>query len=439
MRSQTTPDGEDSGQGWTRIFGTSSALLLSMVFAACSAAVAAEPEFPLKVSADGRYLVDRAGVPFFYHADTAWQITKRLRPAEVEEYLDRRKAQGFNTIHVHTFSKEVTPMTNWEGENPFDPPDDILQPNPKYWRNVDLLIKAAEQRNLLVTMAAIWIRWGGRDQQGWRYQLNESNARGYGEFLGKRYRLFKNLIWILGGDANPIEDSKPIADLAAGIKAHAPHHLITVHNRPEYSSAAFFHTQPWLDINMAYTYAEVYIHVLGEWNRLAPIKPIILGESGYEEESNDGRGGTPWRMRRQAYEAILSGSLGGHAFGHKDIWRMDSKWRSALDSPASKQMAHVKTLFASRPWYTLVPDDSLLTDRGYFGEQNYVTAAVSEKHKFAIAYFPSNRTVTISKEMKGRWFDPVSGKFAEARGKALTPPAKNAGGDPDFILLLEGN
>ena len=28
------------------------------------------PSFPLKTSADGRYLVDATGAPFFYHADT---------------------------------------------------------------------------------------------------------------------------------------------------------------------------------------------------------------------------------------------------------------------------------------------------------------------------------------------------------------------------------
>lgn len=403
---------------------------------------AGEPAFPLKASADGRYLVDQKGVPFFYHADTAWQITKRLKPAEVEEYLDKRKAQGFNVIHVHTFSKEVSPMTNWDGQNPFDPPSDILKPNETYWQNVDSIIRTAEKRNLLVSMAAIWIRWGGRDEQGWRYQLDEQNARRFGEFLGKRYKPFKNLVWVLGGDANPIEDTKSIAELAAGIKAHARHHLITVHNRPEYSSAAFFHAQPWLDINMAYTYGEVYIHVLGEWNRLPPVKPIVLGESGYEEESNDGRGGSPWRLRRQAYETILSGALGGHAFGHRNIWRMDSRWREALDSRGSKQMAHVKSFFASRPWHTLVPDQAnklLVEGRGYFGELNYVTAAVSEKHNFAIAYFPSNRTLTISREFKrARWYDPVSGAFREAKGpKRFTPPKMNSGDDPDFVLLLE--
>jgi hypothetical protein len=65
-------------------------------------------------------------------------------------------------------------------------------------------------------------------------------------------------------------------------------------------------------------------------------------------------------MRRQAYGAILSGALGGHAFGQKHVWRFDEQWRSAL---GSRQMAHVKELFATRAWHKRIPDqfDQLVT------------------------------------------------------------------------------
>lgn len=49
------------------------------------------PVFPLKASADGRYLIDQRGQPFFYHADTAWTITvnlDRLREAITARWFD---------------------------------------------------------------------------------------------------------------------------------------------------------------------------------------------------------------------------------------------------------------------------------------------------------------------------------------------------------------
>ena len=47
------------------------------------------PIFPLRPSTDGRYLVDAAGKPFFYHADTAWQLPKKATLAVAEEYFNR--------------------------------------------------------------------------------------------------------------------------------------------------------------------------------------------------------------------------------------------------------------------------------------------------------------------------------------------------------------
>jgi hypothetical protein len=73
------------------------ALVAALCTAASFAAAqvnAVRPAFPLKASADGRYLVDQQGRPFFYHADTAWCAVKKLTLEEFESYLDRRAADS---------------------------------------------------------------------------------------------------------------------------------------------------------------------------------------------------------------------------------------------------------------------------------------------------------------------------------------------------------
>lgn len=430
----------------------SAAALIILHLVAGAPAAEGAPVFPLKPSADGRYLLDQKDRPFFYHADTAWTIAKKLTPPEVAEYLEDRKRRGFTAIHVHAFSKEQGPLANREGQEPFSPPDDILKPNEAYWKNLDSVIEAARSRGLLVSLSAIWIRWGGRDREGWRYQLTDAGAREYGRFLGRRYRGYENLLWILGGDANPVERSGAIAELARGIQESSARQLITVHNAPENSSAAFFHAEPWLGINLAYTYRDPYLHVLGEYHRLPPVRPIVLGESGYELESNDGRGGDAFRIRRQAYWAVLSGALGGHAYGHKSIWRFDADWRKALDAPGALHMAHLKGLFASRAWYRLVPDAHgrlVARGRGHFGDGDYVAAAVASDGSLAIAYLPKSRTIAVDLRLldgplTARWLDPTSGDYLPVEGagegggeRELTPPAKNAAGDGDFVLVIE--
>ncbi len=428
-------------------------LLLTFALGAPWFMPAAEPVFPLKPSANGRYLVDAQGQPFFYHADTAWQIAKKLTREEIEAYLDDRKTRGFTAIQVVTFSKEQGPVANRAGEAPFKPLDDILKPNEPYWRHLDFVLEAAEKRGIFVGLAPIWTRWGGNDREGWRYQLNEQNAPRYGQWLGERYGKHKNLMWIVSGDSNPIDRTRAISLLAGSIKKAAPHHLLTAHNRPLYSSAAFFDATSWLDVNLAYTYEEVYPHILGEWNRIGKTRPILLSESRYEGEIDDGRGNDAWRMRRQAYETILAGGLGGHCFGQKDIFRFHGDWRASLDSPATRQMVHVKSLFASRPWFELAPDQEhqlVTSGREFFGKLEYIVTARAEDGTLAILYFPKGGAATLdlaklASAVVARWFDPTSGEYRPVEGspfpntdrRDFAPPARNQDGDRDWLLVLE--
>jgi hypothetical protein len=425
-----------------------------------SNALADAPAFPLKPSADGRYLVDAADRPFFYHADTAWALPRNATLADANEYFERRAKEGFTAIHLHAVTKEVGPVKNVNGDEPFAPLDDILKPNEAYWRHVDAVLEATESHGLVAAVSALWVRWGGRDREGWRNELTEANAAKYGEFLGRRYAGRMNILWILGGDDNPHEDRAAIALLARALRQAAPHHLITVHNQPEHSSAAFFASAPWLDVNAAYTYREVSPHVLSEWTRpytSGKPKPIFLIESGYEHESNDQRPGTPHRVRRQAYGAILSGALMGHAYGHREVWRFSPKWREGAADVGAQHMRHVRELFATRDWWKLRPDleHELVpsrVDRVSPGEEGWASAARAADGSFAIVYLPAGRPVVVDMQhvtgtVRATWFDPTNGSTQFAKGRPwrektwaeFTPPQKNHDGDADFALVLESD
>ncbi len=429
---------------------------LALITIAHAADTTTGAKFPLRASANGRYLVDAADQPFFYHADTVWLMPRHATLAVAEEYLDQRVKDGFTALHIHAVSKENGPVQNMHGEEPFAPLDDILKPNEAYWRHLDAILAAAEKRGLAVAISALWIRWGGDDKHGWRAQLTDENARAYGRFLGARYAAHKNLIWIVGGDANPKEKRTAVALLAQGLKDKAPHHLLTVHNAPEHSSAAFFADEPWLDLNAAYTYREVHPHVLAEWSR--PFadgrpRPIFLAESCYERETMAGGLGTPFRVRREAYGALLSGALAGHAYGHHELWTFSSKWREAAQDPGFRQMRHVRELFATRAWWKLAPEPAeelIPSGRGERGKLDHVSAARAEDGTLAIVYIPQSRAVTVdlarlSAPIKAQWFDPTDGSLKLVQAEAFSnkghhefmPPEKNASGESDWVLLLE--
>ena len=416
-------------------------------------------KFPLRASTNGRHLVDAGGNPFFYQADTPWMLLFRLTLPEAEEYLADRKAKGFSALQV--MMTGFMGMENREGQAPFGADLDLSKPNEAFFAHADKVIQKASDMGMLLMIAPLWSGccgegWAGREQDG---RLKPLNANGpekayqWGRWLGERYGKHDNIAWLMGGDKDPGESHELIRQLARGIHAAAPRQLMAVHNAPGNASAVFYNDQPWLSLNAAYTYEEVFKHILGEWQRTRPERPIFLAESGYEHESNDKRGGTPFRLRRQAYGAILSGALAGHAYGHRELWRVTDKWRESLQDTGSKQMAFVSRLFATRAWWKLEPEaaDELVTQgRGKVGDDDYITAARAADGSLAIVYLPTSRPLTVDLSRLGapisaQWFDPTDASLKPVQGDALpnigihefAPPERNASGDSDWVLLLE--
>lgn len=73
-------------------------LTLAIGCAVCASAIAFDG--PLKVSANGRYLTFRSGEPFYYVADTPWQLLASLGIDDTREYIDIRATQGFTALQL---------------------------------------------------------------------------------------------------------------------------------------------------------------------------------------------------------------------------------------------------------------------------------------------------------------------------------------------------
>ncbi len=71
----------------------------------------------LKVSENKRFLVTEDGQPFFYLADTAWELFHRLDRQQATHYLDVRASQKYTAIQAVALAEETaspnrTPMAN---------------------------------------------------------------------------------------------------------------------------------------------------------------------------------------------------------------------------------------------------------------------------------------------------------------------------------------
>jgi heme-degrading monooxygenase HmoA len=410
------------------------------------------PAFPLKVSADGHYLVDQKGKPFLVHGDSPWESLWRLTREETLEYLDRRMAQGFNTVLLNLLPDSLDdghPRTpNRYGVAPFRDPSDFSTANAAYFDHADWYIAEAGKRGLLVTLFPCYLGIN----YTWIDDLKANGvdrARAYGQFLGARFGRHQNLVWIMGGDRDPGDARAEHDALAESLFRHAPHQLITFHGR-EHSSSTLYHDTKWLAFNFTYSYSETYTQSQEDWRRTPP-RPSIMSEAGYEREANDSRYGTPQRIRRQAYWTLLAGSA-GHFYGSA-FWHLKPGWREHLDWPGARQMKHVRAFFLALPWWDLVPGferELVAAGNGYYGSNDdYITAAATPDRRLAALYMPVPRRIKLDlssfpSPVKLRWFDPTTGAYSDATQEPLPnqpaaewfwPPPREA--DGDWALVLE--
>lgn len=310
--------------------------------------------FPLKVSQNHRYLVDSSDKPYFVMGDTPWFL-QRLRLEDVRYVMDDRKKKGFNTLFLEILDDSRLPSRDAYGNVAFEPELDITRPVESYWRYADAVMEEAAKRGFFVIMSELWY---GSGRGLWMHHVTPQSAKVYGHFLGKRYARFDNLMWMHCGDRNPDQRLAECANqLALAIREEAPHHLHTAHLQHEFSSADSFNKEPWLNVNMAYTYAASYLQVAKEYQRKDPIRPVILGETGYEDEPNaiellpDAKRGdlwNPYRIRRNAWWAVLSGAC-GYCAGTR-LWRYEPNWRQILNKDSSRQAPLIFKLLGQHPW-----------------------------------------------------------------------------------------
>jgi hypothetical protein len=420
-------------------------LLLALALMAAGAQGAALDQ-PLRISANGRYLIDRHDVPFLLQGDAAWSLIANLSNEDAERYLKDRHDKGFNAVLVNLLEYKFAknPPRNLYGEAPFADMKDWSHQNEAYFQHADWVIRKAAEYGIVVLLAPVYLGYPGAGEGFYDEVLanGPEHMLEYGEFLGRRYKDFDNVLWVMGGDRNPGEAREDVDMVAYGIRELDHRHLFTAHCFPE-SNPIEQYPGSWLDIDTTYTYLLPHRKLIDDYNR-RPTKPNFLIESSYEGEHNS----SAVQIRRQAYWAILSGAF-GQVFGNRPIWLFDPGWQAALESTGSSDMMRWGRLFRSRRWFDLVPDQKHVVVTGGLGEFNgldYLSAARTVDGTLVMAYMPSARTVTIDMtQIAGRtarvsWMDPSTGKsrnagrFTTVGSREFTPPRSG-----DWVLILHSD
>lgn len=419
----------------------------------------------LTVSNTGRYLQRPDGTPFFYLADTAWELFHRLSREQSVVYLKDRAAKGFTAIQAVVIAElDGLNTPNPAGHRPLID-NDPTKPNEPYFVDVDYIVDQAAALGLFIAMLPTWgDKWQQARTDNKSPIFTPANARVYGRWLGKRYA-DKPIIWVLGGDRaiNTPGERDVICAMAQGIrKGDAGRHLITFHPTGQYSSAYWFHDEPWLDFNMVQTGhtrdRDNYNSIAAEFGRL-PIKPVLDGEPGYENhghafDPNNGRMDAH-QSRKFCYWSLFAGAC-GHTYGCHDVWQMrytggdgyvntDAPWDKAIHFPGAAQMGYARQLIEQGGYWDRIPDPSLVSPPNIDGP-DHVQACRAPDGRYALIYIPTGKPTTLrlftlcAKTLEAEWFDPRWNKRQPAgafevgpwMNHTFTPPYSH-----DWVLILK--
>jgi hypothetical protein len=424
----------------------------------------ATARFVTQVSDSGRYFIDQHGTPILVSGDSPWSLMTDVSRHDVELYLSRRAAQGFNAAIVSLVGSLGNGGPSGEGATydgvlPFLD-ENVLSWNEPYWQRAHDYLSMAAHHGITLFLYPI---------DGWTIGYSfipesQDACREYGARVAAYFADLPNIVWVSGGDYYPATDNlaggsdvdRCMASALQGIREVGDKRpfSIQLHSRRSWSTQnPFWATR--VDWNFVYTYHPTYEPVLAAY-RSEPTIPSLFSEGNYERENNQEETPptTPEALRRQVLWAITSGSPG--EFYGTDDWEFLPGWQNRLDSEAIRQVSSLREFMTGLPWWDLVPDDRDPIVTGGRGERvsddafrdvlasDDVTAARTPDGRTALVYVPTSRTITLDlrrlvPDATAFWVDPVTtARHSVPLTTHLTTPGQNSGGNGDWLLLVQG-
>jgi len=431
---------------------------VEVIWGLAETAGASPPAFPLKTSANGRYLVDRDGQAFFMVGDAAQSAAGALTYAQFTAYVDDRVSRGFNTININFLEHQYapTPPADRSGHLPFTVSGDFSTPNDAYFAGLENKVAYAESKGVYVFLA--FYMGLGTHAEGWYnevalnsaascYSLGQYLANGHGIFAG--FKGHENVGWVWGADWLFTTDTavrEHLHEVARGVRELAPAHLMSGDwGLGVATQQSGFET--YMDLQNTYDYAGLVgtarngysydpSRAIGDGRALSAL-PQFLKEAAYEAENNP-PGGAPAAVRKAHWWTILSGATTGLIYGHRDVWPFAfatagyspclfpgcTDYTSSLGAPGAQDMARLATLMRSIAWHELVPSGTeapfvgrtLIGDGNDTSEGGSVAAAQSPDGTLLVAYLPVTTSFKVDLRsmavgMRVRWWNPVSGAY----------------------------
>ena len=410
----------------------------------------------LRLSSDGKYIIDKNNQPFFMVGDAAWSLIAQLNNADTVTYLSDRSSRGFNTILTNLLEHQFASRApaNINGDLPFVGTAFQSAENEAYFAHADYVIQQAQNYGLTVLLFPAYAGYQG-GSEGWCAEMQAATDQemyAWGQYVGSRYKDFDNIIWVIGADANPAAYpnlQNRLNQVALGLSsADTNHRLMTAHNARGNSAMDSWSGYSWLTLNAVY---ETNTNMAGasasNYTRAGAL-PLFALEDYYENEHSM----TALQLRQEAYGEVLNGCTLGRVFGNNPIWGfsyLSSSWSSSLGSNGSVSQSWLGKLMQSREFWLMAPDlGHTVVTAGYGSGTNLAVTSRSSDGQTIISYIPNGSSATLTVAMskiadfnsqaKAWWFNPQTGAatligtFANSGSRNFTPPDQN-----DRVLVID--
>lgn len=403
---------------------------------------------------EGTRITREGGDPFFWLADTAWELFHRYTAEDTDRYLAIRASQGFTVVQAVLLAEEDglrvpdrlgnLPFSDWVTFTPVE----------AYWRNVDRVIEKANSLGIVMALVATW---GDKVTPLWGLGpkiFNTENAQSYGRWVAERYQQ-SDVIWIVGGD-RPVQSEEDAAvwrAMATGIREAVGHDkLITFHPCGGQSSATFVHDEAWLDFNMVQSghrgKDNANWKMITDDLALLPPKPVLDGEPNYEDHPvmgsfdgyyvQTGEYFTAFDIRKSFYRSVLSGAC-GYTYGCHAVWQgWDPAVYQAINAPIHPAMESLELEGARQLRYGKALGEWLFRRGGVIACDGLLHDSPQELSRHMVAcyfaggvavYTPVKQVIKLRKRGLGliydtliaSWYNPRTGELSTAEPKEVTP------------------
>ena len=432
------------------------------------AASAQNPTFPVKLSQNGKFLVDNHSKPFLIKEISAWGLIQALSEQDESAFVDSVKKKGFNTLMVSIISYDTRfagNPPNWQGISPFKVKWDMSTYDTAYFAHADRFLRMADKKGVLVLLVPCYLGYKGDQSQGWWGKVLDSHnspekSRAYGEFLGQRYKDFANIIWEAGGDNRGDSLLYPHLDnIIQGIKEFDDKHLWTGHFESawptNWSSGNKLYAR-YIDLDGLYDFEEKNLgndtpQYKTELERYDKWRMIFQLDQSYEQDIPHGKDNSDYQIiRRKNYDGLLSGCAGtSFSPGTPDNQCYTlTNWPSLMNTEGMQEMRYCFRLFTSRAWQKLMPDTGskiIIAGLGYYGAADYVCAAQASDRSTYIAYLPRGGVIAVQLSalkmsgIRAWWYNPRTGKAKHTAclwpyqySQTFTTPTSE-----DWVLVLD--